>query len=60
MWKYWSSYMTLCIEKGLNFGTMSRFSTIMLQLARHGQAVSGPKNQLINKHPPYFPHLAPK
>jgi hypothetical protein len=49
MWKYWSSYMKLCIQKGLNFGPVIGFSTItMLELTRCFLSSSfWPKDQLL-------------
>jgi len=55
MWKYWSSYMKLCVEKGLNFCPVIGFSTMtMLQFIRYslpGSFLS--KNWLLewNTHP---------
>jgi hypothetical protein len=60
MWKYWSGYVKLCIERGLNFGTVIGFSTMtMLHLRKHSmkQFVA---QKLITKreHPPCSPALA--
>jgi hypothetical protein len=55
MCKCWSGYVKLCIEKGLNFDSLSGFSTVtVLQLTRCSLLTSfWPKNQLLkwNIHP---------
>jgi hypothetical protein len=48
IWKYWSSYVKLCIEKVLNFGLMIRFTTVTMPwLTSHSLSSSfWPKNRL--------------
>jgi hypothetical protein len=53
--------MKLCIEKGLNFGSMIGFSTIaILQLTKPCHAVSDTKTITEMEHTPYSPDLALK
>jgi hypothetical protein len=61
MWKYWSSYLKLCVEKLLNCSQTVEFSIMtMFQLTRHSvKQFLTPKPITEMEHPPYSPDLAP-
>jgi hypothetical protein len=61
MRKYWSGYVKLYVEKGMNFGPMIGFSImIMFRLIRPCQAVSGTKIDYWSGTPIRLPWLGSK
>jgi hypothetical protein len=60
MWKYWSGYEKLCVEKGLNLGPTMESSTMkMLQLTALSVKKPLIKESITEiKHPPCSPGLA--